>query len=64
MSYFEPEQKKLTRGDCLDAISNTIEQRDKYKKALVVIKKHLEKLAGDMVGQSAIYMIASKALDE
>ena len=36
----------------------------KHEQALRDIKKHLELIAGDMVQQSAVYMIASKALEE
>ena len=40
---------------------------DRYRKmeqALRDIKKHLELIGGDAVTQSAIYMIASKALEK
>ena len=63
MSHWDDDQSDLTQQMCVNAISNVIAQRDKYKQALRDIKKHMELMAGDMVGQSAIYMIASKALE-
>ena len=43
---------------------DAMDQVPKYEQALRDIKKHMELMAGDMAGQSAIYMIASKALEE
>ena len=64
MSHWDDDQSDLTPQMCVNAISNVIAQRDKYKQALRYIKKHMELHALDIVQCAPVYHIVNKALEE
>ncbi len=46
---------------CITCIEN---ERDKYKKALIDIRKHQEMIGGSLTKMGAIWHMADKALDD